>query len=247
MSIDILAGRKNSCLRRNFAAEQTRARRNSVRDRPLWRMIGHGSAAGRARGILRAWVGWERFSSSLWPTQFIPRAPYSLLRFRLVRYRGDQISLPPHETVISPGDLVAELHCDNAALVAMIHRGGMNRCRACRRDLESLSRWIAETQDTSPIKALYGVTMLWGAAARLGFAVREQRRSIRNRLDRVFMAGLLLIYSTDGPNRASRGKTLDGYPREVWLSRAELLRRYADASPAAEICERSTTLNSSAD
>jgi hypothetical protein len=202
--------------------------RISAQRRPLWRIISHRSGAGKAHGVLRAWIGWENFSNYLWPTYRVAGAPYGLLRMKLIRYRGRQIRLPD-ETTISWGDPLVELHCDNAGIVKLIRRGEINRYRACRQELAALARWV-QTAD-APVKALFGVTMLWWAAKRLGFSVRERHGRLRNALDRIFMAGLLLIYSTDGPNRAARGQTLDRYPHEVWISRDELIRRYA-AAPA---------------
>jgi hypothetical protein len=227
----------------SMAAMQSLPPRNAIRKRRFWRIIACGSGLGQAHGFLRAWSAWERLSNRLWPAQPILHAPYGLFRVRPIRYRGAPLSLPD-DTVVSSGDLVGELHCDNAAIVNLIARGGINRYRACRRDLEGLARWLLEDQAGSPIKAFYGITMLRWAAARLGFAVRERRRPTRNRFDRIFMAGLLLIYSTDGPQRASRGRTLDYYPHEVWLSRAELMRRYAPSpvelkrSPTPQTADR---------
>ena len=212
-------------VRRHYGVKDQPSRRNSIRHRSLWRIIGHRSGGGDAHGVLRAWIAWERFSNWLWATEPVPGAPYGLLKVRLVHHRGQPIYLPD-ETVISSGDLIGELHCDNAAIAALIRGGKINRYAACRRDLQSLAHWLIETEEATPIKALYGVTMLWWAGARLGFSVRRRHRGLRDRLDRIFMAGLLLVYSTEGSNRANQGKTLDSYPREVWISRAELTKRY---------------------
>lgn len=214
-----------SVAREHCAVKGLPSRRNSIRHRPLWWIIGHRSGGGDARGVLRAWIAWESFSNWLWPTQPVPGAPYGLLKVRFIHYRGEPVYLPD-ETVISSGDLIGELHCDNAVIAALIRRRKINRYAACRHDLQSLARWLVEAEAATRIKALYGVTMLWWAGARLGFSVRQRHGGLRDRLDRIFMAGLLLVYSTEGPNRAHQGKTLDSYPREVWISRAELIRRY---------------------
>ena len=64
------------------------------------------------------------------------------------------------------------------------------------------------------------------AAARVGFTVRKWPINMRLRLERVFMVGLLLLYTVDGLAHIDRGTTARTYPREVWLSRRELIRRY---------------------
>ena len=190
-------------------------------------MLGHGSGMGQARGVLKAWILWERFSNRLWPMRPIPHAKYELLRFRLVRYRGPEVVLRDG-TSIHAGDVVGEIHCDNPAMSDHIRQGRMNHYRACRCDLKNLANWSVQAREALPVKAFYGVTMVWWAAARLGFEVHERKRVLRNRFDRIYMAGLLLVYSNDRAVADCRGSTLSGRPREVWLSRAELIRRYAE-------------------
>jgi hypothetical protein len=209
----------------SFCAVPQTGRKFPTKARPFWRLIGNRSRAGHAQGLLRAWAVWELLSKYLWPTQAIPGAPDGMLKIRILSYRGNRTRLPDG-TLVSPGDLVAELHCDNGAIVALGRRR-INRYRACRWELRSLARWAVHVPVATEIKAFYGITMLWWAAARLGFVVRQRDSGWRSRLDRLFMGGLLLLYSDDAADRATRGKTLDQYPREVWLSRAELIRRYA--------------------
>lgn len=202
-------------------------RRRSIVNRLMWRTIARNSGFGQARGLLRIWIAWERISNHLWPTQPVPRAAFGLFRVRLIRYRGERLLLPD-ETVISPGDTVCELHCDNQAIVALLRTRNSNCLSACRYDLECLARWLNETAESLQIKALYGVTILWLAAARLGFTVRDRGRGIRNRLDRIFMGGLLLVYSPNRSGRINRGETLDQYPYEVWFSRDQLINQYLE-------------------
>lgn len=167
---------------------------------------------------------WEHFADYWWPKTPIPGAPYGLLKIRPKRYRGIPITLPDG-TVIAKGDPIAVLHCDNSLFVTLAAHG-QNRGRACRLDLQSLARWTQEGDSCPPFKALFGITMIWWAAARVGFVVREPPPTIRNRLDGIFMGGMLLAYSTDGSDRVGRGTALDRCPREIWLSRDALLRHY---------------------
>ncbi len=182
---------------------------------------------GQARGVLKAWILWERLSRRLWPTRPIPHAAYEMLRFRVVRYRGPGLVLRDG-TAIHAGDIVGELHCDNPAIADHIRQGRINHYRACRCDLRNLANWTIQSREALPIKAFYGVTMVWWAAARLGFEVHDRKGIVRNRFDRIYMTGLLLVYSNDRAIADCRGNTLSGRPREVWLSRAELIRCYGE-------------------
>lgn len=190
----------------------------------LWKVMAHGTEPGRPHGLLLAWPRWEHFAQSMWPTQSIPGAPHGLLRVRLMPYQGEKVTLPDG-TEIDPGMTVAELHCNNQAILELVRNHG-NPYRAVREDLRSLARWISRPGFDLNVQACFGVTLLANAAARIGFSVRERPVTLRLRLDRMFMTGLLLLYTVGGLARIGKGTTARSYPQEVWLSRRELLRRY---------------------
>lgn len=190
----------------------------------LWKMVAYGTEPGRPNGLLLAWPRWEHFAHSMWPMQRIPGAPHDLLRVRLMPYPGEKVTLPDG-TEIDPGMTVAELHCHNHAALELVRNRG-NPYRAAREDLRSLAQWISRPGFDLNVQAFFGVTLLGTAAARIGFSVRERPITLRLRLDRIFMTGLLVLYTLDGLARIGRGTTAHAYPQEVWLSRRELLRRY---------------------
>ena len=191
----------------------------------LWKVMAHGTEPGNPRGLLLAWPRWEHFAHSMWPTAAIPGAPYDLLRVRLVPYEGESLALPD-ATEIRPGTIVGELHCNNQAILQLVSRGEVNPYRAAREDLRCLARWIAQPGFDINVRAFRGITLLANAAARLGFSVRPRPVTLRRRLDRMFMTGLLMLYTVDGLTRIDKGSTVRSYPQEVWMSRRELLRRY---------------------
>ncbi len=145
---------------------------------------------------------------------------------RVVRHRGEPVVLPDG-TIVAPGALLAELHCDNRAMLQLVRERG-NPFAACRQDLRSLSNWIQQDQLGRQIDAFYARTILTTAASRLGFTVREKPVTLRRRLERVFFKGLLLLYNQEGLMRIQHGSTPRAYPADIWLSRRELIRRYQD-------------------
>jgi len=191
-----------------------------------WRIIAGSTRPGEARGLLRAWPGWEQLARLLLPICEIPGAPYGLLCFRISPYRGEPIVLPD-TTTVAPGAILGELHCNNRAVLELVNKGG-NPFAACRQDLKSLSNWILQDRIGRQIEALYGRTILTKAAYRLGFTVREKPVTLRRRLEKFFFKGLLLLYNQEGLGRIQHGSTADTYPADVWLSRRELLRLYHD-------------------
>jgi hypothetical protein len=196
-----------------------------------WRIIAGGTKPGEAHGLLKAWPGWEWLARRLWPVHEIPGAPYGLLCLRVTSYRGETVILPDRTTV-APGAILGELHCNNRAILELVsqHR---NPFAACRGDLESLGNWIVQDPLARQIEALYGSTILTTAAQRLGFTVRQKPINARQRLEKFFFKGLLLLYNQEGLVRIQHGGTADIYPADIWLSRRELLRLYHDHNESA--------------
>lgn len=172
---------------------------------------------------------WEKLSRRFRHLSKIPGSRLGVLRFRLRPFRGPEVALPDG-TRIEPGEIVAEFHCDNSVIFDLVKRG-QNPYRATRADLRLLTAWLDFSDPTGRIRAFHGVTMLGPAAARLGCFLRDRSPGFKARLDRWYMIGLLLIYTPGGMERLDRGGSLRTHPREVWLTRRELTRRYG--SPAA--------------
>jgi hypothetical protein len=193
----------------------------------LWRLAAGGTEPGHPSGILRAWPRWENFAHRIWPPNTIPGAPHGLLKMRLTQYRHEPLTLSDG-TEIDRGRLIAEIHCNNRAILELVKSGGISPFRACREDLRSLAMWAAQNEVGRQVAAFFGTTILAPGAARLGFSVRPRPRNFRTRMDRMFMTGLLLLYTVEGLKRLDFGTTLRLYPQEVWMSRAQLLGRYGD-------------------
>jgi hypothetical protein len=201
--------------------------RKPVRPRrvgPLWRLSG-GSRAGHARGFLRFWRFWERFTALIWHLRPVPGAQHGLLAVRVTRYRGRPIDLPDG-THVERGARVAILHFQNHALVKHAAAGPWELLGYLSEDMRALAAWLEAGELPADIKAIYGITLLSRAAPRLGFTLRPRPRTFMAWFDRTFMYGLLILYHPDGQQRLARGTTYGDYPQEAWMSRREVLRRY---------------------
>jgi hypothetical protein len=190
-----------------------------------WRFAS-GTGSGRPRGFLRFWRLYERLSLRVLRPRPIPGAPTGIFLVRFTRSHTRPIELPDG-TRVARGDLVAELHLRNAVVPQLASRdGAFALLRGMAGDLGALAAWSRDPAFPAQVRALYGVTLLGRAATRLGFTTRERPRTIMAWFDRLFMTGLLALYSPDGLARLRRGTTYGSYPLEVWMSRDELAGRY---------------------
>lgn len=166
------------------------------------------------------------------PKTPIPGAPHGLLHVYLGRYSGKPITLPDG-THIERGAMVAHLHFDNQRVSAAARDADVFAlARMIIDDMRALAAWMAQPGDMESMQALFGVSLIGRAAPRLGFTIRERPVTFGARLDRFFMDGLLALYNPAGVSRLGRGGSYSHYPVEIWMSRAELLRRYGPHAPA---------------
>lgn len=183
------------------------------------------SRDGRPAAVLRLWPLWERLARRIWPTEPVPNAPYGTFDVYFGRYRGAPFTLPDG-TEIRKGDPIAEVHLNNRVVVGTVRFSRWALARTMGEDLRALATWIGAPGFPRSVKAVYGVTVVGRAAVVLGFSLRERPVTLYARLDRFFMTGLLLLYDPKGLDRLLRGKVIGTYPQEIWMSRAELMRRY---------------------
>ena len=156
--------------------------------------------------------------------------PGGLLRFSVARYRGAPLGLRDG-TVVFPGDRLLELHLANDRL-GRLGAAGVSPWRLLeqlRADLEALARTL-EVGRLGDVRAVHGTTLLAAAGPRLGFELTEPRHTWSLRLHRFFFAGLVALHNPRGARALARkGRR---WPGELWLSRAELLRRYGSGALA---------------
>jgi YkoP-like protein len=200
------------------------------REHPVrgWWRLAFRSRSGQARGFLRFWPIWEWLTLRVMPHQAIPNAPYHLFEAQFTHVDAKPITLPDG-THIKRRDPVVILHINNRVLSTIVaETTPWQQLRMMRDDLRALAQWVERGSFPDDIRAIYGYTLLGRAASRLGFTLRRRPSSIRTRLDRFFLMGIMVLYHPGGRERLQRGTTYDTEPVETWMSLGELLRRYGE-------------------
>jgi hypothetical protein len=77
-----------------------------------------------------------------------------------------------------------------------------------------------------PIKALVGITVLGRGAVRIGFEMHPRRGHVLPWLDKLFVDGLMIIYTPEGLGRMTAGKTVMDRSEEAWMPVSVLMRLY---------------------
>jgi len=153
------------------------------------------------------------------------------INIELRRYRGRPVEIDDVGE-IKPGDLVIEVHLNNAWFV---HRRKATNSpaeaiwelvSAFSDDLRYLAQQLVEGKFSPEIKAIHGVTLLHAASRRVGFTVLELPDSSWKRLAWFYLIGLMQTYNWQGAKRLAVG-TKPLVVKEMWMSRLKLLEKYS--------------------
>lgn len=159
-----------------------------------------------------------------------------VLRVRVTRYRGRPLTLGD-ATPIRQGDPIGDIHLDNER-VAAFHDGG-RRSRwaglAFRRAFHASLLALAEQALTSPryqaVRAFTATTIFHEGTDLMGFETRPVPSRWGARLVAAYERSLLAHFHPLGRRRPGRYRF--GEARQIWISRDDLIRRYAGARSSA--------------
>ncbi len=155
------------------------------------------------------------------------------LRVARSRYRGPTVVLADG-TRVRRGDRIAVLHLNNER-VARLHgdgretpTAGLKFRRTCMASLNELARQVAEGDRYAGISAFMAHTILHQVTQQLGFETLPLRSAVWSRLVAAYERTLLAHYHPLGRRGTRRPRFSEA--RVIWISRNELLRRYAPES-----------------
>lgn len=165
-----------------------------------------------------------------WRRGIEPVRPGSILGIEPNRHAGPLVRLSDG-TPVPRGALIWTVHFDNARLRQLAAQGWQRSAYAvANEDLREMARRVVLLRAEDRPAALFGVTLLAPLTRRVGFELRERRRTAWVRLEDWYLRSLLARWSPWGRRRIARGHG-DLRTRETWLSTGELLRRYGEPPP----------------
>jgi hypothetical protein len=148
------------------------------------------------------------------------------------RYRGHPHVLKDG-TAIKSGALIYEVHVLNNRFARQQASSSSEDITIwgattyIARDLRTLAK---EIQQGTEVEVLHGITLLCSGSRRLGFSVTDMPPGLWRGLTGFYLRGLLQVYHVQGAQRLQQGlKAL--VPKELWMSRKELLARYGSNPP----------------
>lgn len=162
---------------------------------------------------------------------FRPVAPGSVLRVRVMTYRGQP--LHSGDQKLLPGARVLDLHLDNRIIATL---GGSGREVAVRlrgiirTEFPMLFRAVREANP--PIAGVVGTSLLSMSARGLGFHVAPLRDGLVHRFLAFYMRWLSRLYRPEQEGRGRHG-TQGAQVGIAWMTAAELARlakRYGAAA-----------------
>jgi len=156
-------------------------------------------------------------------------APGSVLRLQLRRYPGPPVELSDG-TVVRPGDPVAEVHVDSAKVERLHHevqdprRVGLQFARQLTDAFTALAAYLRDNPDV-PAVAVFGNTLYWQGAERLGWEIRDLPPGLHRWLVNAWLRFLVWYYHPQGTRRTA-GRERLARARQIWMSRRRLVQLY---------------------
>ncbi|MBI2153148.1 MAG: hypothetical protein HYU24_05505 [Candidatus Rokubacteria bacterium] len=153
-----------------------------------------------------------------------------VLRVRVARHRGRPLTLKDG-TLIRPGDRIGDFHLDNERMAALHDGGrrsrwaGLASRRAFHASLEALAEQALAAPRYDGVRAFTATTIFHEVTDLMGFEIRPLLSRFGARVVAAYQRSLITRFHPLGRRRPGRFRF--GEARRIWISRDELIRRYA--------------------
>lgn len=158
-----------------------------------------------------------------------PVAEGSVIGYAIRRYPGRSLTNADGST-LTRGEPVMELHLDSQLLAqktagATAHRRIIFLLRELRTALQIMAQLARNDPKLANTRGLWGLTLLHRGFEPLGFTVVDLPPGLTQRITTLYLKWLLAAYHPDGEERLHQREE-ELVPKELFLSREELLARY---------------------
>ncbi|WP_051317959.1 polysaccharide deacetylase family protein [Cohnella thermotolerans] len=185
------------------------------------------------RLVVSLWMLWEKLFHVTFRLR--PIGDGSFMYYRIVKYSGPELTLRDGSR-LRRGDRVAELHFDNATMMAIGTRSksaiqiAIRLIREVKATLPDVARELNAIPQSGEVKAIYGVSMVNQGAENLGFDTFALPKGLFAKATNWYLKLLMRIIHPDGSRKISKhSDKLE--PRIIVMGR-ETLNGWAKPSAA---------------
>jgi hypothetical protein len=133
---------------------------------------------------------------------------------------------------VAPGDRIVRLHFNNQALAQLSEANAGRRhmawevTRRTEQDLTALAGMVKSGAFPDGTRVVWAETVIYRAMARLGFATREAKPSLRRPFARLYILTLMAIYGPPGFVDRELERIQHYQLGEAWMDMCDLVQRY---------------------
>jgi deoxyadenosine/deoxycytidine kinase len=144
----------------------------------------------------------------------IPNTEYGFVYIDRFEYKGKD-KLLSDGTVITKGDLVAEMHINNKE----VKEGSFKMVfKIFNSEFKAMAEAVSNDNEYSQIKAIFGRTVLYPITKKMGFEVFDiEKKSLKIFL-KIWDNLIKLVFS-----KSKKGKFIVREPKEIWISKEKLI------------------------
>ncbi|MFF2480471.1 polysaccharide deacetylase family protein [Paenibacillus sp. NPDC058071] len=179
------------------------------------------------RTVIRLWLLYEKAFHVVYGLKQVGDASPAF-HYRVKKYGGEAVELSNGEQ-LSKGDKIVELHFDNKKLSTIAAQSksplatGIRILREVEQALPVLANTIAGDPDARAAKSIYGVTMVYRGANKLGFQIVNLPDGLFARSSRIYLRVLMRVLTNKQRNARAKERRSTIDPKMLLMPIGNLL------------------------
>lgn len=177
------------------------------------------------RSIYALWEKWERLFARIYHVERINSTNF--LRLGKTVYKGPNLCAEDGRILAKTGDLVVEIHFDNARIQGKdsdIQKIAIRALHMARQAFPELAQYVAGNPDYEGIEVFLGFTLKTRGIKALGFQLQEVPQTVLGRGVGYLQRTIRWVYHPVPGSTAKR--TVKQQPQIVWISKEALLEKW---------------------